>query len=266
MYMMPSDEEDSSEAETEDDSEADVEVEGEVVDSEVVEEGEETEQAADAPAAEEVKELSPYEKAVQELENKMKAEVSSLEAMLKNERNNLLKTKDKVSESGKNGFFIVQAQVAEFQKKRDADQKSRVVRNKHDFVQKMLPVVDAFRAAREVAPPTNEREEKMHNNFGSLLSSILNVFEKYGYEEFDAEVGTKLIPAKHQVSEVVDGAEDGLVVSQIKRGIATKEGEVLRRALVVASKAPGSEAAPAAGESEQSVDEESADEPPAPEE
>lgn len=262
-YMMSSDEEDSGDAKVEgaaDDTDADdadvneeTEVEAEVV-------SDDSEQSADAQAAEEVKELSPYEKAVQELETKLKAEVTSLEALLKNERNNLLKTKDKVSESGKNGFFIVQAQVAEFQKKRDAEQKSRVVRNKQDFVLKMLPVVDAFRAARDIAPPANEREENMHKNFGSLLSSVLTVFDKYGYEEFDAEEGSKLIPAKHQVAEVVDGAEDGLVVSQIKRGIATKEGEVLRRALVVASKVAGSNDTPPAEDLIQSTDVESADE------
>jgi molecular chaperone GrpE (heat shock protein) len=50
----------------------------------------------------------------------------------------------------------------------------------------MLPVIDAFRNATKMAPPSTEREENMHKNFGSLLSSILNVFQKYGYKEFTA--------------------------------------------------------------------------------
>ena len=49
---------------------------------------------------------------------------------------------------------------------------------------KMLPVIESFRQAVIKAPPTTEREENMHKNYGSLLSSILNVFEKYGYKEF----------------------------------------------------------------------------------
>ena len=95
----------------------------------------------------------------------------------------------------------------------------------------MATVVDEFRAAREVAPPTNEREEKMHSTFESLLNSILTVFNKYGYEEFDAEIGSKLVPTKHQVAEVVEGEEDGLIVRQLKRGIMNKDGEVLRYVL-----------------------------------
>ena len=226
--MMWSDEEESGKVEVDDPV-------AEEVDEELDEEEEVTEEDAIAAAAAaataavaEVKELSPYEQAVKDLETSLKSEVSSLEVLLKNERTNLLKTKDRVSESGKNGYFIVQAQVAEFQKKRDAEQKSRVTRNKREFVLKMATVVDEFRAAREIAPPSNEREEKMHSTFESLLNSILTVFNKYGYEEYDAEIGGKLVPLKHQVAEVVDGEEDGVIVRQLKRGIMNKDGEVLR--------------------------------------
>jgi hypothetical protein len=60
----------------------------------------------------------------------------------------------------------------------------KVESNKKDFVQKMLPIVDAFRDAPEKAPASTERQENMHKNFGSLLSGILTVFNKFGYEEF----------------------------------------------------------------------------------
>ena len=70
------------------------------------------------------------------------------------------------------------------QRKRDLEQKNRVIRNKREFVEKMLPVVDAFRKATEEAPPQTEREENMHKSFSSLLTGILNVFDKYGFKEF----------------------------------------------------------------------------------
>ena len=223
--MMWSDEEESSKVDVDDPV-------AEELDEELDEEEEVTEEeTVAAAAAAEVATLSPYEQAVKDLETSLRSEVSTLESMLKSERTSLLKTKDRVSESGKNGYFIVQAQVAEFQKKRDADQKSRVTRNKREFVLKMATVVDEFRAAREVAPPTNEREEKMHSTFESLLNSILTVFNKYGYEEYDAEVGSKLVPNKHQVAEVVEGEEDGVIVRQLKRGIMNKDGEILRYVL-----------------------------------
>jgi len=42
------------------------------------------------------------------------AQENQLESAIAAERVNLLRTKDKISESGKTGYFIVQAQVAEF--------------------------------------------------------------------------------------------------------------------------------------------------------
>ena len=49
----------------------------------------------------------------------------------------------------------------------------------------MLPVVDSFREAKNVIPVVTEREANMHNSFGSLLTGILNIFDKYGFKEFD---------------------------------------------------------------------------------
>lgn len=48
----------------------------------------------------------------------------------------------------------------------------------------MLPVVDAFRTAPQLHPPTTEREVNMHKSFGPLLDGILTVFKKFGYNEF----------------------------------------------------------------------------------
>jgi molecular chaperone GrpE (heat shock protein) len=133
-----------------------------------------------------VVELDPYAVAVKDLEAQLKIDISLLEATLKSDRNSLSKTKDKASESGKNGYFIVQAKVAEYQKNKAVEQKTRVTKNKREFVMKMLPVVDAFRAAPIISPPTTDREISMHKSFGSLLESILVVFEKYGFKEYDA--------------------------------------------------------------------------------
>ena len=138
------------------------------------------------PEESEVVELDPHEVAVKAMEAQIKAEVLVLETKLKTERVALSKVKDRISESGKNGYFIVQAKVAEFQKVKVVEQKSRVTKNKREFVMKMLPVVDAFRAAPIVSPSSSEREISMHKSFGSLLESILVVFEKYGFSEYDA--------------------------------------------------------------------------------
>lgn len=57
--------------------------------------------------------------------------------------------------------------------------------NKRDFVQRLLPVIDGFRAAKDAVPSETEREANMHKNFGSLLSSMLLILEKSGYKEFN---------------------------------------------------------------------------------
>lgn len=215
-------------------ADADVKVEGdngEVVDQKLIDEflekmsakGDEPEAVAEVPEEE-----TGLQKATKKLENSLKKEYEYLETALKSERNLLNLKRDKVSVSGKNGYFFVQAEVAEFQKKQSKEQKSRVNKNKREFVLKMLPVVDAFRAAPTIAPSQNEREESMHKNFGSLCNSIIVVFEKYGFKEYDAEIGAKLSPSRHQVLEVVEGEEDGLISRQVNCGIADKEGEVLR--------------------------------------
>ena len=133
-----------------------------------------------------VKVLSPYEEEVKKYENKLEKECEYLESALQCEKGQLALRKDSITMSGKNGFYFVQVEVSEFQKRKEAEQKARVLRNKKDFVLKMLPVVDSFRAAPAVAPAANEREESMHKNFGSLCKSIITVFEKYGFQEFDA--------------------------------------------------------------------------------
>ena len=140
----------------------------------------------------EVELVDPHEVAIKTLEAQLRTEIINIESNLKSERNALSKVKDKSSESGKNGYFIVQAKVAEFQKVKAVEQKARVIRNKREFVNKMLPVVDAFRAAPGVSPATSDREESMHKNFGSLLQSIMVVFEKYGFKEYDA--GERILP------------------------------------------------------------------------
>ena len=128
-------------------------------------------------------------------------------------------TKDKLSESGKTGFFMVQAQVAEFLKKKESEQKKRIAKNKLDFVNKILPVVDAFNAAPVQFPAETEREESMHQSFGSLKNSIMIVFEKYGVKAYITEEGEKLDPLLHQVERVEEGEDDGKVLRDSEAGI-----------------------------------------------
>ena len=193
--------------------------------AEVEEEGAEVEEVAEDPAV----------KAQRELEAKLSAEVAQLETQLRNERLGLAKLRDQVSESGKNGYFIVQAQVAEFLKKNEADQKNRVGRNKREFVIKMLDVVDGFRKAPDDFPAETERETNMHKNFGSIVNGVLQVFEKYGFKEISCPAG---MPLDLETMEAVEGGGVGggamVVQSQLRSGWVDPDGVVVRKAQVVA--------------------------------
>lgn len=59
-------------------------------------------------------EVDPLAKAIADYENSLSNQVTSLESLLRTEKNNLIRWKDRISETGKNGYFIVQAQVNDF--------------------------------------------------------------------------------------------------------------------------------------------------------
>merc|ERR1711871_64851 len=88
-------------------------------------------------------ELSPEAKAIKEAEETLRKQLNELENTLRSERVNLSKAKDKKDLSGKNGFYIIQARVNEWNKQKDVQQKRRISANKREFVLKMLPIVDA---------------------------------------------------------------------------------------------------------------------------
>lgn len=180
--------------------------------------------------------IDPMAILIKKKEEELSAQVKALETELRNERNALIRLRDRMSESGKNGYFIQQAKVADFLKEKEAEQKARVAKNKKEFVLKILPVVDSFREAPSLLAPTTEKEENMHKSYGSLLKSIVNVFDKYGYKEFAAEVGSKYDSNRHQVANVVEGKEDGIVVAALSSGMLDNENVVIRRALVNVSK------------------------------
>lgn len=203
---------------------------------EIEENSEEIETTTVAEADNSTITIDPIEVAIKDRENELKVKIERLESTLRSEKAKLLKLKDRVSESGKMGFYMVQAQVHDFQKKRDTDQSNLVEKSKRDFVVKILPIIDNFREAESLAPATNEREQSMHKNFGSLLSNILSVIEKYGYKEFDAVVGNKLDSHRHKVVKVIKGEEDGLIVEELKKGVIhSSNGEIIRPAFVVAT-------------------------------
>ena len=87
----------------------------------------------------------------------------------------------------------------------------------------------------------------MHKSFGSLLSSLLVVFEKYGYKEFSSEAGEKVSTSKHAVMEVDPDADPGIIVRSLRPGIAdtpadgSDMGAILRKEQVVVGGVPVAE-------------------------
>jgi len=122
------------------------------------------------------------------------------------------------------------------QKKKDVEQKARVIKSKREFVLDILPVVDMFKNAPLENPAETERETNMHNTFGTLISSIMTVFQKYGVKEIVTQEGDILDSKNHEVDSVVFGEEDGVIVEVLKQGYIDEQDVIIRRALVVCSK------------------------------
>ena len=80
---------------------SETEEESEEASEEASEEGDESEEAE-----EEEPEKSPLEKAIIEKEADLARELADIEGKLRTERLRTMKTKDKLSESGKTGFFL----------------------------------------------------------------------------------------------------------------------------------------------------------------
>ena len=75
----------------------------------------EMEKSANSTIIEEDSEENRRVAAIKEYELKLQKEIIDLENILRAERLNLGRIKDRISESGKSGFFMVQAQVNDFQ-------------------------------------------------------------------------------------------------------------------------------------------------------
>ena len=70
------------------------------------------------------------------------------------------------------------------QRRQAAEQKQRVIANKREFVEKMFPVLGAFRNASNMQLASTPKEEQMHKGYSDLLKYIMIVFEKFGFKEF----------------------------------------------------------------------------------
>jgi hypothetical protein len=58
--------------------------------------------------------VDPYAEVIKAKEVELNSKIAELENLISFERISLMRLKDKVSESGKSGYFMIQAQVADF--------------------------------------------------------------------------------------------------------------------------------------------------------
>lgn len=181
--------------------------------------------------------LSNHEQAVLDHETTLKLEIEALKTQLRSERYLLSKVKDEVSENGLDAFHIIQAKVNDFKKKSIVEQKQRVEHNKREFVEMMIPILHAFRNVSKTVPANNERGNSIHASFNSLLSNILAVFERLGYTEFSAEIGSKLDTRQHEIMHTVEVEEGGgqILATIGEPGLVCNDGSVIRKAQVVVS-------------------------------
>jgi molecular chaperone GrpE len=193
------------------------------------------EEEGENAAPEKTEPEDPETIARKKFEEQLQSELSKAEILLRNERIQLSKTRDKISESGKNGFFLVKAKVNDFLRSKEAQEKELIAQKRREVVLKLLPILDKFRTIAQEIPAETKRETNMHDSFNACLKSILIVIQRYGYEETEAAPGDTVDLSKHEIIGSEESDHEG-VISTVRKGMLDNRGIVLRKAQVIVGK------------------------------
>lgn len=172
--------------------------------------------------------------AIQNLESKLSSDLKAAKSLLQKEKSALYSLQEKNFESGKNGYFLIQAQVKDFNKRRESEQRKRVEDNKKKVVTKILPLLDAFRNVSMLHGGETEREIKMHSDFNVLVRSITVALQKYGYSEFSPEIGELYDKDRHEAVNIETASINGTstIYAVLRPGTLDTKSNVVRKAKV----------------------------------
>lgn len=102
-----------------------------------------------------------------------------------------------------------------------------------EVARKVLEVLDNFDRAFGIVTPTTDAEKEIETSYKNTYSMILDTFEKLGIKEVET-LGTEFDYEVHQamMSRPSDEYEEGIVCDEFAKGYVTKDGKLIRAAMV----------------------------------
>jgi molecular chaperone GrpE len=135
-----------------------------------------------------------------------------------------------------NRLKYLQADIDNLQKKTKRDIESYRELANEKLLLKMLGVKEDLERAQESAP--KESPPQLMEGINMILGKLKNIFREEGLQEIES-IGRKFDPSYHEVVSFSsrDDVEDGIVLSEIRKGY-TLNGKVIRTSMVEVARKP----------------------------
>jgi molecular chaperone GrpE (heat shock protein) len=193
----------------------------------------------------------------------LKAEITALDAQLKEKRLELSRANGAAAEASQAGYYRIVADVQTYKKNADKQRESVTEVAKADAFKAFDKVLLVFDEARSAAT-SDEDEAKVHADFATISSALLEQFKVMGLEEFEAAAGDAYEPWRHDAVESRPSENEAALVAETLSGgyRLASTGAVVRKAKCVVDLAAEKEAAEEKAEEEDAdADAEVAEEP-----
>ncbi len=127
------------------------------------------------------------------------------------------------------GWKRAKADLINFRAQEESRFRESLKRQKKDFVEEMLPVLDNFDLAQEMISK-EDRENQSIKGLLKIKSQLDKFLKDQGIEKIKTQ-GEYFDPNIHEALEMVEGKESGKIAQEIQKGYLI-DGEVLRPARV----------------------------------
>lgn len=135
-----------------------------------------------------------------------------------------------------NGWMRAQADFANFQKRKENENKEVIEFAREVAVAKLLPTLDSLEQGLKHRPVIdgNEGYETWIRGIDGTLKQLDKALEELGVKKIEA-IGKKFDPHFHEAVREVPGEEDGIIIEEYQSGFELN-GKVVRPSQVAVSK------------------------------
>lgn len=181
-----------------------------------------------------------------EEEKKETKEVETEVDMKKSFKDKLAKKEEEINtlksevDHWKNEYYRAYADTQNLRKALEKDHREAVKYRAEGFIEKLLPVVDAFNMALQTKP-TDPQIKNYLTGFEFIYNNLTSAIESEGAKEIKPSIGEKFDESTmHAVDVEVKDGEENLVTRVYSVGMKLHD-RIIRPAMVIVSKRPAKE-------------------------